>query len=140
VNVERPRSEPGAVAWCIAFVSLILPWAAAVFGIAGLWQVAHGEGAGWWYIALGGVLLVADALIDLVWAHPSILPTDQPDLNRRGDQFIGMIVRVEEAIDHGRGKVRVGDTLWSVEGPDAPAGAEVRVTASRGTLLCVEKP
>jgi membrane protein implicated in regulation of membrane protease activity len=86
------------------------------------------------------VLLVADVLIDLVWAHPSILPTDQPDLNRRGDQFIGMIVRVEEAIDHGRGKVRVGDTLWSVEGPDAPAGAEVRVTASRGTLLCVEKP
>ncbi len=49
-----------------------------------------------------------------------------------------MIVRVEEAIEHGRGKVRVGDTLWTAEGPDAPAGAQVRVASAQGTLLRVE--
>jgi len=46
---------------------------------------------------------------------------------------------VEEAIIHGRGKVRIGDTLWMVEGPDAPAGAEVRVTAAKGAVLRVER-
>jgi membrane protein implicated in regulation of membrane protease activity len=45
---------------------------------------------------------------------------------------------VEEPIVHGRGKVRIGDTLWMAEGPDAPAGAEVRVTAAQGAVLRVE--
>jgi membrane protein implicated in regulation of membrane protease activity len=46
---------------------------------------------------------------------------------------------VEEAIAHGRGRVRIGDTLWLVEGPDAPAGAQVRVTAAEGAVLQVER-
>ena len=46
---------------------------------------------------------------------------------------------VEEAIECGRGKVRVGDTLWSVEGSDAPVGASVTVTGARGTALVVER-
>jgi membrane protein implicated in regulation of membrane protease activity len=45
---------------------------------------------------------------------------------------------VEQAIENGRGKVRVGDTLWSAEGPDAPAGTRVTVTGTRGTVLVVE--
>ena len=138
--MERHDREPGAFAWCVAFVSLILPWAAAVLGLAGLWQVVRGDRAGWWYLASGGLLLIADVLIDFVWAHPSVLPTDQPDLNRRGEQLVGLIVVVEDAIEHGRGRVRVGDTLWSVEGTDMPAGAKVRIVSARGTLLCVERP
>lgn len=130
--------EPSAFAWSVAFISLILPWAAAVLAIAGFWQVARGDSAGWWYVSAAGALLIADILIDFVWAHPAILKSDQPDLNRRGAQFVGLTVRVEEAIEHGRGKVRVGDTLWTAEGPDAPAGAEVRITAAQGTLLRVE--
>jgi membrane protein implicated in regulation of membrane protease activity len=88
-------------------------------------------------VTAAGALITADILIDFVWAHPSVLKSDQPNLNRRGAQFVGLTVRVEEAIEHGRGKVRVGDTLWTAEGPDAPAGAEVRVTAADGPLLRV---
>ena len=44
-----------------------------------------------------------------------------------------------EAIEGGRGKVRVGDTLWPVEGPERPAGTEVRVTAAKATVLTVER-
>jgi membrane protein implicated in regulation of membrane protease activity len=44
---------------------------------------------------------------------------------------------VEQAIENGRGRVRVGDTLWSAEGPDAPAGTRVTVTGSKGTVLVV---
>jgi membrane protein implicated in regulation of membrane protease activity len=137
--VEPHDREPSAFAWSAAFISLILPCAAGLLAIAGLWQVARGEAAGWWYVAAAGALLIADILIDVVWAHPSVLKSDQPDLNRRGAQFVGLTVCVEEAIEHGRGKVRVGDTLWIAEGPDAPAGAEVRITAAQGTLLQVER-
>src|SRR6266478_10087401 len=51
--------------------------------------------------------------------------SDLPDLNERGQQYIGRSLVVEQAIQNGRGKVRVGDTLWLAEGPDAPAGARV---------------
>jgi inner membrane protein len=137
--VQRPDQDPSAFTWLVAFISLVLPWAAAVLALFGLWEVARGEPVGWWYVAAAGVLLIADIVIDFVWAHPSILKTDQPDLNRRAIQLVGRVGVVEEAIAHGYGRVRIGDTLWLVEGPDLPAGAEVRVTAAQGTVLHVEK-
>jgi membrane protein implicated in regulation of membrane protease activity len=65
--------------------------------------------------------------------------SDLPDLNERAQQYIGRSLVVEQAIQNGRGKVRVGDTLWLAEGPDAPAGARVKVTAAKGSLLVVER-
>ncbi len=130
--------DPGLLAWLLAFVSLMLPWTAAVLGLAGLWQVAHGSWSGWWYVVAAGLLLVADIAIDFVWAHPSVIRADQPDLNLRASQLVGRIVLLEEAIEHGRGKARVGDTLWTVEGRDAPVGAQVRITAAHGAVLRVE--
>ena len=46
--------------------------------------------------------------------------SDLPDLNVRGQQYVGRSLVVEQAIQNGRGKVRVGDTLWHAEGPDVP--------------------
>lgn len=60
-------------------------------------------------------------------------------LNKRGAQWIGEIVTIETAIEHGRGKAKVGDTLWSVIGPDMPEGAKAKVTDVDGTELKVEK-
>jgi membrane protein implicated in regulation of membrane protease activity len=135
-----PRDDgPGALAWHIAFVSVILPWLGIALGLFGGWELSRGEPSGWWWIAGGGAMIVADMLIDLVWAHPSISRSDQPDLNRRASQLVGRLLIVEEAIEGGRGKVRVGDTLWPVEGPDTPAGAEVKVTGTKGTFLVVER-
>jgi inner membrane protein len=136
--VRRPDEGPGALAWLLAFIGMVLPWAGATLALFGIWRIARQEPGGWWYLAAGGALLAADVLIDLVWAHFSTLTTDQPDLNRRSAQLIGRVVVVEEAIAHGRGKVRVGDTFWPVEGPDAPVGARVRVAAARGAVLVVE--
>ncbi len=64
--------------------------------------------------------------------------TNQNNLNIRGQQYVGRSFVLENAIKNGRGRVRVGDSLWVVEGPDIEAGATVRVTDSRGTLLVVE--
>ena len=43
-------------------------------------------------------------------AHRTRAKSDLPDLNERGQQYIGRSLVVEQAIQNGRGKVRVGDT------------------------------
>lgn len=65
-------------------------------------------------------------------------PSDVPGLNRRGSEFIGRTFVLHEAIVGGRGKIKAGDTLWLVSGPELPAGAEVRVIGQDGVLLKVE--
>jgi len=66
--------------------------------------------------------------------------SDQPMLNRRGEQYVGRLIVLESPIVNGRGRAFVGDTLWSVAGGDQPAGTTVRVTGSDGVILLVEKP
>jgi membrane protein implicated in regulation of membrane protease activity len=63
--------------------------------------------------------------------------SDQPGLNMRGSELIGQTFVVQEAIINGRGKIKVGDGVWMVVGPDASAGDRVRVTAQDGTILRV---
>ncbi|XQE66898.1 NfeD family protein [Pseudomonas sp. P3C3] len=65
-------------------------------------------------------------------------PSDVPGLNRRGSEFIGRTFVLHEAIVGGRGKIRAGDTLWLVTGPELPVGHEVRVIGQDGVLLKVE--
>lgn len=60
---------------------------------------------------------------------------DQPLLNRRGAQMVGKLATLAEPIKNGRGRIRLGDTLWRVSGPDLPAGTQVRVTGSADTDL-----
>ena len=56
--------------------------------------------------------------------------TDQPLLNRRGDQLVGRTATLTEPITNGRGRVKFGDTMWRVSGPDLPVGTTVRVKAA----------
>lgn len=93
--------------------------------------------------------LLAQALIFAVAAIASVLigrglfpyteqVSDQSSLNLRGQQYVGKTFVLEQPILEGRGKLKVGDTLWSAEGPDLAAGARVKVTAVKGTVLVVE--
>ena len=68
--------------------------------------------------------------------HPTV--SDQPNLNRRGEQYIGRVFTLDEAIVNGTGKIRVDDTTWKVTGNDQPLGAKVKVTGVDGTVLTVE--
>jgi len=56
--------------------------------------------------------------------------SDQPLLNKRGDQLVGRTATLTEPIANGRGRIKIGDTMWRVSGPDLPAGAKVRVKAA----------
>ncbi len=64
--------------------------------------------------------------------------SDTPELNQRLQSLIGKEFILTEAIHHGRGAVRVGDTPWMVEGEDLPAGTKVRVSQLDGMILKVE--
>jgi inner membrane protein len=137
--VQRPDGDPGALAWLAALVSVPLPWIGIALALTGGYKLSGGEAAGGWWLGAGVALVITDVLIDLVWAHPTISKSDQPDLNRPTALLVGRVLVVAEAIDGGRGKVRVGDTLWPAEGPDAAAGSDVRVIAAKATVLVVER-
>ena len=109
--------------------------AAVVIGFLGL-----ATGLSWqWQMLAFGLLSVLAVFWVRKYARPDVSISDQPDLNVRGQQYIGRSLVVEQAIQNGRGKVRVGDSIWAVEGPDAPAGARVTVTGAKGTVLVVER-
>jgi inner membrane protein len=62
----------------------------------------------------------------------------QPFLNRRAEGFVGRVFTLERPIVDGAGAVRIGDTMWQVRGPDAPAGSRVKVSDADGPVLIVE--
>lgn len=138
LSARAPDQGPGGIAWSIAAISLVLPWLGLLFCLIGGVRIVHGAAFGWWLILAGAATLAIDVAIDFVWAHPAISLSDQPELNRRGVQCVGRVFIVEEPIVAGRGKVRIGDTLWPVEGPDTAAGTAVRVMEAKDTVLSVE--
>lgn len=64
--------------------------------------------------------------------------TDQPNLNRRGQQYIGRVFSLNTPIINGVGKVTVDDSTWKVKGPDLPAGTHIRVVGVEGVVFNVE--
>jgi len=72
------------------------------------------------------------------WYRRSPSTASSHGLNDRTAKLIGKTVEVCEAIVAGEGRVKVGDGAWSAAGPDAPAGALVRITGATGNVLLVE--
>ena len=109
--------------------------AAVVVGMAA-WLI---PAMGWEFqLMLFAILSLVSIVGWRVWQRRHPDESDQPALNRRGEQYIGRVFVLETPIENGFGKVRVGDTLWRVKGSDAAVGTKVRVTATDGVLLVVE--
>ena len=64
--------------------------------------------------------------------------SDQPLLNRRGEQLVGQVFPLEQPIVDGRGRLKIGDAFWVAEGPDLPQGTRVRILAVRSLSLQVQ--
>jgi membrane protein implicated in regulation of membrane protease activity len=60
-----------------------------------------------------------------------------PFLNKRADALVGRVFTLEKPIIDGWGTVRIGDTIWRVAGPDAPAGSRVKIVQADGANLTV---
>jgi inner membrane protein len=141
-------SSFGAWNWFFLVVALFL-FDLIVPGVHFLWfrlaAVAVGAlglttGITWpFQLVAFGVFSLLAALLVRRFVQPGAVISDVPNLNVRGQQYVGRSLVVEVAIECGRGKVRVDDTLWPAEGPDAPVGAIVRVTGARGASLTIER-
>ncbi len=122
-----------------------LLWFGLAAAIVGLIVVALGalgaDAAFTWPLQL--VLYSAISVGTVFWvkryARPEASRSDLPNLNVRGAQYVGRRVTVEDDIVKGRGKVRVGDTIWVARGQDAPKGSTVKVVSVDGTVLVVER-
>jgi membrane protein implicated in regulation of membrane protease activity len=64
--------------------------------------------------------------------------SDQPLLNEKSQQMLGLVVNLESAIVNGHGRVKIGDAFWQVKGPDAPVGSRMRVIAVDAGVLKVD--
>src|SRR5574343_459270 len=83
-------------------------------------------------LLLFSILAVISILVWRRYVSAKSQESDQPLLNQRGAQYVGRTFSVVVAIENGQGKIKVGDSLWMVEGEDCPAGSKVEVIAVKG--------
>jgi len=89
-------------------------------------------------VMLFSVLSVVSIVLARRFLKRRPIESDRPFLNQRTAHYIGRVFTLEEAIVNGRGKIRVDDSTWRVEGEDCPAGARVRVIDAEGVILKVQ--
>lgn len=113
-------------------------WLGAAGIVTGL--VSFIPGVTWpWEMTLFGILAIVFVVgWTVVSRKRRDNDTDSPYLNRRADRFIGYEAVIDEPIEDGFGRLKLGDTVWRIAGPDLAAGHRVRVVGSDGAVLKVE--
>jgi hypothetical protein len=89
-------------------------------------------------VGLFAILSVSAVYAARKWLVDNPIASDDPLLNDRGGRLAGEVVTVIEAIENGKGRVKVGDSVWIARGADAAEGSKVRVTGANGAELLVE--
>lgn len=144
-------AESGPWGWFIVgllllVAELIVPgvflmWVGIAALILGLLSLPF-QGFGFWVWQLQLVLFAVLAFVSILVGRRVLsrrdTTSDQPLLNQRAASLIGRTAIVSEAIANGRGRIKLDDTTWTAEGPDAAAGATVRITGNDGGKLVVE--
>ncbi len=121
----------------LAAPGIFLVWFGIAAGLVG--AVALSSAIAWqWQVVLFALLSLGVVALARKFLPGAAAPGGRPLLHRRAHQHIGKTYVVAEPLENGRGKVRIGDTLWRVEGPDTAKGARVRVTGADGVTLIVE--
>ena len=112
---------------------IFLAAAAALTGLAALLGVPFA-----FQLAIFPLLALASVHLGRRWYADRPIASSDPLLNDRAARLVGETVLVVAAIEHGSGRVKVGDSVWAAKGEDAEVGARVRVTGAAGTCLTVE--
>jgi len=134
--------------WILSVVLLVLEalapgtffmWMGISSAVVGV-LVLLAPGMGWEYqLLIFAVLSVASIMAWRQYLRKHPVTTDQPTLNRRGEQYVGRTFTLGEPIENGNGKIRVDDTTWKIHGNDCAAGSKVRVVGVDGVILKVEE-
>jgi membrane protein implicated in regulation of membrane protease activity len=140
-------TELGPWHWFLIAIALIIfealspaaffMWLAAAAGMVGL-ALAVFPGLGWQVqLVLFAVLSVSSLVLGRRYLKRNPIATDEPNLNKRGHQYIGRMFTLDQPIVNGVGKLRVDDTTWKIGGRDCAEGTKVRVTGVDGVVLVV---
>ncbi|EIV2082443.1 TPA: NfeD family protein [Klebsiella aerogenes] len=93
-----------------------------------------------WQGTLFAVLTLLAAWLWSKWLRKRMRQQRPADaqLNQRGQQLVGRRFTLDNALENGRGHVRVGDSSWPViADEDLAAGSKVEVVAVEGIILRV---
>lgn len=134
--------------WILAGILLILEvsapsffflWLTIAAAITGFVLLAIPD-LGWQYqLLLFSLLSVVSITAFKRYQRTRPAATDQPALNRRGEQYIGRTFTLTEPIVNSNGVIRVDDSTWRITGSDLPAGTTVKVVGARGVILQIEE-
>ncbi len=113
-------------------------WMGIAAGVVGLLLLAMPDLAWEWQILAFALFSVVSIVLGRSYLKRHPIKTDQPTLNRRGEQYIGRVFTLDGPIVNGVGKIRVDDTSWKINGPECDAGDKVQVTGVDGVVLRVE--
>ncbi len=138
---------------------VVIFWASLALGLIALETLVPGAALIWLGLAAGVMLVLvvfvpdlpmfwqavlfislSFAIVGFYWSRirKTGIQSDQPLLNRRGEQLVGQVHALESAIENGRGRLKIGDAFWAVAGPELPVGARVRIIGVESMLLRVE--
>ena len=133
--------------WILAVVLVVVEimvpgtffmWMGISAGLVGL-LVLIAPGMGWEYQVLAfAVLSMASIMAWLFYFRKHPVQSDQPTLNRRGEQYVGRTFTLTEPMENNSGKLRVDDTTWKINGEDCDSGSKVKVVGVNGVILKVE--
>ncbi|MBT8438149.1 MAG: NfeD family protein [Gammaproteobacteria bacterium] len=133
--------------WVIGIIFVVLEvfspaafflWLGLSAGVVGLFMVLQPEMTWEWQLTLFALFSVISTVAGRRWFASHQKVTDQPALNRRGEQYVGRTFTLKEPIVNGTGKIKVDDTTWKISGMDMAAGDKVRVVGVDGVVLKVE--
>lgn len=113
-------------------------WLAIAAGITGFTVLLPLDISWQGQLLVFAVVAVASSVAGRTWVAKRPIESDHPNLNQRGQTYVGRELTLTEAIIDGMGKAKVDDSVWQVSGPQLDQGAKVRVINVDGTTLVVE--
>lgn len=143
------------------FIRLLGPWNWWVLGLVLAAVEIFAPGSLFIWFAVAAILVGTVALfLDMSWQAELVLfvglavaaavvgrrlvRVERPEakteahINDRLARQVGRLATLDTPITNGAGHIRLDDTIWRVEGPDLPAGAQVRICGHTEGRLRVE--
>lgn len=122
---------PGIFLLWIGIAAMIVGAISLVLWDSGLWP---------WQlqIVIFAALAVGSSYIGKRFVADRQGDSDQPLLNQRTEKLIGRTATLLEPIENGRGRIKLDDTLWVIEGPDLDTGATIEIVNAISNRLVVK--
>ena len=132
------------LAVALVIVEALLPgvvfmWMGIAAAITGLILLGFPEMPWEYQLQVFSGLSVLSVIGGRLWWKKRPTETEDPSLNRRGQQYVGRTFTLDAPIVDGFGKVKVDDTFWKIQGEDFAEGTRIKVVDIDNGVLKVEK-